>query len=111
MDGVNMQQLIQLSQQMQSRMSDMQEKLARETLVAASGGGMVEVTVDGQGNIKGVSIDPAVVDPEEVEMLEDLIVAAASAAQRRAKDRMESEMRQAAGGLPLPGLGNILGGP
>lgn len=111
MDGVNMQQLMQLSQQMQSRMSDMQEKLARETLVAASGGGMVEVTVDGQGNVKGVSIDPAVVDPEEVEMLEDLIVAAASAAQRRAKDRMESEMRQAAGGLPLPGLGNILGGP
>ncbi|WP_428103798.1 YbaB/EbfC family nucleoid-associated protein [Candidatus Palauibacter sp.] len=111
MDGVNIQQLMQLSQQMQSRMSDMQEKLARETLVAASGGGMVEVTVDGQGNVKGVSIDPAVVDPEEVEMLEDLIVAAASAAQRRAKDRMESEMRQAAGGLPLPGLGNILGGP
>lgn len=111
MDGVNIQQLMQLSRQMQSRMSDMQEKLARETLAAASGGGMVEVTVDGQGNIKGVSIDPAVVDPEEVEMLEDLIVAAASAAQRRAKDRMESEMRQAAGGLPLPGLGNILGGP
>lgn len=111
MDGVNIQQLMQLSQQMQSRMSDMQEKLARETLVAASGGGMVEVTVDGQGNVKGVSIDPAVVDPEEVEMLEDLIVAAASAAQRRAKDRMESEMRHAAGGLPLPGLGNILGGP
>ena len=111
MDGVNIQQLIQLSQQMQSRMSEMQEKLERETMVAASGGWMVEVTVDGQGNIKGVSIDPAVVDPEEVEMLEDLIVAAASAAQRRAKDRMESEMRQAAGGLPLPGLGNILGGP
>ncbi|WP_419856837.1 YbaB/EbfC family nucleoid-associated protein [Candidatus Palauibacter irciniicola] len=111
MDGVNIQQLIQLSQQMQSRMSEMQEKLERETMTAASGGGMVEVTVDGQGNIKGVSIDPAAVDPEEVEMLEDLIVAAASAAQRRAKDRMESEMRQAAGGLPLPGLGNFLGRP
>ena len=111
MDGVNIQKLIQLSQQMQSRMSEMQEKLGRETMVAASGGGMVEVTVDGQGNVKGVSIDPAVVDPDEVEMLEDLIVAAASAAQRRAKDRMEGEMRQATGGLPLPGLGNILGGP
>ena len=111
MDGVNIQQLIQLSQQMQSRMNEMQEKLERETMAAASGGGMVEVTVDGQGNIKGVSIDPAVVDPEEVEMLEDLIVAAASAAQRRAKERMESEMRQAAGGLPLPGLGNFLGRP
>ena len=111
MDGVNIQQLIELSQQMQSRMSEMQEKLERETMTAASGGGMVEVTVDGQGNIKGVTIDPAAVDPEEVEMLEDLIVAAASAAQQRAKDRMESEMRQAAGGLPLPGMGNFLGRP
>ncbi len=111
MDGVNIQQLIQLSQQMQSRMSEMQEQLGRETMTAASGGGMVEVTVDGQGHIKGVSIDPAAVDPEEVEMLEDLIVAAASAAQRRSKDRMESEMRRAAGGLPLPGLGNFLGRP
>ncbi|MDE2878800.1 YbaB/EbfC family nucleoid-associated protein [Candidatus Palauibacter soopunensis] len=111
MDGVDIQQLIQLSKQMQSRMSEMQEKLERETMTAASGGGMVEVTVDGQGNIKSVSIDPAVVDPAEVEMLEDLIVAAASAAQRRAKDRMESEMRQAAGGLPLPGIGNFLGRP
>ncbi len=111
MDGVDIQKLIQLSQQMQSRMSEMHEKLERETLTAASGGGMVEVTVDGQGNIKGVSVDPAVVDADEVEMLEDLIVAAASAAQRRARERMESEMRQAAGGLPLPGLGAFPGRP
>lgn len=111
MDGVNIQQLMQLSQQMQSNIREMQEKLERQTMTAAAGGGMVEVTVDGRGNIKGVSIDPSAVDPEEVEMLEDLILAAASAAQRRARDRMEKEMRQAAGGVPLPGLGNILGRP
>ncbi len=109
MEGVNLQQLMQLSQQMQARMTEMQEKLERQTMIAASGGGMVEVTADGQGNIKAVSIDPAVVDPAEVEMLEDLIVAAASEVQRRARERMESEMRQAAGGLPMPGLGNLFG--
>ncbi|MDX1577214.1 MAG: YbaB/EbfC family nucleoid-associated protein [Gemmatimonadota bacterium] len=109
MEGVNLQQLMQLSQQMQARVNEMQERLEQETVTAASGGGMVEVTADGKGNIKGLSIDPAVVDASEVEMLEDLIVAAASEAQRRARERMESEMRQAAGGLPLPGLGNLLG--
>ncbi|WP_419936543.1 YbaB/EbfC family nucleoid-associated protein [Candidatus Palauibacter sp.] len=111
MEGINLQQMMQLSQQMQARVAEMQEKLERQTMVAASGGGMVEVTADGKGNIKGVSIDPAVVDPEEVEMLEDLIVAAASEVQRRARERLESEMRRAAGGLPLGGLGNLLGGP
>lgn len=109
MEGVNLQQLMQLSQQMQARVTEMQEKLEQQTMTAASGGGMVEVTADGKGNIKGISIDPAVVDPAEVEMLEDLIVAAASEVQRRAREQMEDEMRQAAGGLPLPGLGNLLG--
>ncbi len=109
MEGVNIQQLMQLSQQMQARVTELQERLENETLTAAAGGGMVEVTADGKGNIKGISIDPTVVDPDEVEMLEDLIVAAASEVQRRARDGMENEMRQAAGGLPLPGLGDLLG--
>ena len=109
MEGVNIQQLMELSQQMQARVTELQERLERETMTAASGGGMVEVTADGKGNIKGISIDPTVVDPDEVEMLEDLILAATSEVQRRAHDEMENEMRQAAGGLPLPGLGNLLG--
>ena len=85
MEGMDLQKIMQLSQQMQSRMAEMQKQLERQTLVAAAGGGMVEVTADGKGNIKGVSIDPTVVDPAEVEMLEDLIVAAASEVQRRAR--------------------------
>ncbi len=109
MDGVNLQQLMELSQQMQSRVTELQERLEQETRTATSGGGMVEVTADGKGNIKAIKIDPAVVDPGEVEMLEDLIVAAASEVQRRAHEEMENEMRQAAGGIPMPGLGNLLG--
>jgi DNA-binding YbaB/EbfC family protein len=90
-------------------MTEMQDRLEQETMSAASGGGMVEVTADGKGNIKQVKIDPAVVDPGDVEMLEDLIVAAASEVQRRARERMEEEMRKAAGGLPMGGLGGLLG--
>jgi len=108
-DGVDLQKLMELSQQMQSRVTELQERLEQETRTAASGGGMVEVTADGKGNIKAIKIDPAVVDPNDVEMLEDLIVAAASEVQRRAHEAMESEMRQAAGGISMPGLGNLLG--
>ena len=109
MDVPNLQQLMQLSQQMQARMAEMQEQLENETVTAQAGGGIVEVTTNGKGQVQKVKIDPDVVDPGDVEMLEDLIAAAASEAFRRAIENMESEMRKAAGGLPLPGLGNLLG--
>lgn len=110
MDGMNLQQLFQLSQQMQSRMTDLHRRLEQESLTARSGGGMVEVTADGKGNVRKIELDPTVVDPEDVEMLEDLILAAVSEVQRRARERLEEEMKQAAGGLPLSGLGGLLGG-
>lgn len=107
----NFQQLFQLSQMVQSRMSDLQERLEKETVTARSGGGMVEVTADGRGNIRKLKLDPSVVDQEDVEMLEDLILAAATEAQRRARAKMEEEMKQAAGGLPIPGgLAGLFGG-
>lgn len=109
MEGDNLQQLMQISQQMQSRMAEIQEQLERETVTARAGGGIVEVTTSGKGQVQKVKIDPSVVDPEDVEMLEDLIAAAASEAYRRALEQMESEMRKMAGGFPLPGLGNLLG--
>ena len=67
---------------------------------------MVKATVDGKGTLKGLRIDPAVVDPEDVEMLEDLVLAAVSEAQKKARAMYEEEMRKATGGLPmqLPGL-------
>ena len=109
MEGPNLQQLMQLSQQMQTRMAEMQEQLENETVTAQAGGGIVEVTTNGKGQVQKVKIDPSVVDPEDVEMLEDLIAAAASEAFRRALEQMEGEMRKAAGGFPLPGLGDLLG--
>lgn len=109
MEGMDLQKLMQLSQQMQSRMAEIQEGLEQKTVTAQAGGGIVEVTTNGKGQVQSVKIDPGVVDPDDVEMLEDLIAAAASEAFRRALEEMEGEMRRATGGLPLPGMGNLLG--
>jgi DNA-binding YbaB/EbfC family protein len=106
----NLQQLFQLGQQMQSRLADLNDRLEKETLSATSGGGMVEVSADGRGNVRRLKLDPAVVDPEDVEMLEDLILAAVSEVQRRAKETMEKEMKEAAGGLPLSSVPGLFGG-
>ncbi len=106
----NLQNLFQLGQQMQARMSDLQRKLESETITVTSGGGMIEVTADGKGAVRSIRIDPSVVDPQDVEMLEDLVLAAVSEAQRRAREKMETEMRDATGGLSMPDLGNLLGG-
>lgn len=111
MENLNqIQQLFQLGQQMQARLADVQRRLERETFTVSTGGGLVEVTADGKGTIRGIRIDPAAVDPSEVEMLEDLVLAAVTQAQNRAREQLEREMKQAAGGVSLPGLGGILGG-
>jgi nucleoid-associated protein EbfC len=102
----NPQQLMQMGQQLQARISKLQESLDSQKIMASSGGGMVTATVDGKGHVRRISIDPACVDPEDVEMLEDLILAALSQAQAKAREAYEEEMRKATGGLPmqLPGL-------
>jgi DNA-binding YbaB/EbfC family protein len=102
----DLQQLMRLSQQLQSKMNELQESLESTTLSASSGGGMVTVTVDGKGQVKQVQIDPTCVDPRDVEMLEDLVLAAMNEAQSKARGAYEQEMRKATGGLPmnLPGL-------
>ncbi len=102
----NLQQLIQMGQQLQSKVSELQERMEAEEVSSSSGGGMVKATVDGKGTVKALSIDVAVVDPSDVEMLEDLVLAAVSEAQNKARAKYEEEMRKATGGLPmqLPGL-------
>ena len=102
----NLQQLIQMGQQLQAKVAELQERLEAQEVSSSAGGGMVKATVDGKGTIKGLSIDAAVVDPEDVEMLEDLVLAAVSEAQNKARSMYEEEMRKATGGLPmqLPGL-------
>ena len=96
------QQIIQMGQQMQARMSELQTELADKTVTSTSGGGMVTVTADGRGRVREVKIDPTVVDPRDVEMLEDLVVAAVSEAQQRAQKLYEEEMQKLTGGLQLP---------
>ena len=98
----NIQQLMQMSQKLQSKMSEIQESLDRKEVSASAGGGMVTVTADGKGNVQKVEIDPTVVDPDDVEMLEDLVLAAVSEAQNRASKVYEEEMKKATGGFPLP---------
>jgi len=102
----NLQQLIQMGQQLQSKVAELQERLDAQEISSSAGGGMVRATVDGKGTVKGLSIDAAVVDPQDVEMLEDLVLAAVSEAQKKARTLYEEEMRKATGGLPLqlPGL-------
>lgn len=95
-------QLLQLGQQMQGRLSQMQTELAERSVTGSAGGGMVTVTADGRGRIRSLRIDPAAVADSDVEMLEDLVVAAVADAQRRAEDMYGEELRKATGGLPLP---------
>ena len=107
----NLEQILQLGQQLQAKMTKLQESLDSEKVTASSGGGMVTVTVDGKGSVKQVKIDPTCVDPRDVEMLEDLVLAAVSEAQAKAQKRYEEEMRKVTGGLPmgLPGMPGLPG--
>lgn len=98
----NIQQLFQLGQQMQARLSQLQTELGNKTVTTSSGGGMVTVTADGKGRVREIRIDPSVVDPADTEMLEDLVLAAVNEAQQRAEKVYEEEMKKVAGGLPLP---------
>jgi hypothetical protein len=94
--------MLQQAQQMQGRLQQIQQELENKTVTASSGGGMVTVTADGKGQIRAVRIDPTVVNPADVEMLEDLVLAAVSEAQKKAGELAQEEIRKLTGGLPLP---------
>ena len=79
-----------------------QSELGQRTVTSSTGGGMVTVTADGRGHVRSIKIDPAAVDPQDLEMLEDLIVAAVREAQTRAAEVYEEEMRKLSGGFNLP---------
>jgi nucleoid-associated protein EbfC len=102
----NIQQILQMGQQVQARLSQLQSELGQKTVSCSSGGGMVTATADGRGKIRSLKIDPSVVSAGDVEMLEDLVLAAVNEAQNRANQVYEEEMRKLSGGLPfpLPGL-------
>ena len=98
----NFQQILQMGQQVQARLSQLQAELGNRTVSCSSGGGMVTVTADGRGKVRSIRIDKSVVDPEDVDMLEDLVLAAVNEAQTRAGAVYEEEMRKISGGLSLP---------
>jgi DNA-binding YbaB/EbfC family protein len=99
--GMNM-NMIKQAQKMQQDMMKMQEELQSREYTAAAGGGMVRATVDGKRTLKSLTIDPEAVDPEDVEMLQDLIVAAVNEANRAAENDAASSMQSITGGLNLP---------
>jgi DNA-binding YbaB/EbfC family protein len=101
----NMQQLMKQAQQMQEQLMSAQAELAEKTFEGSAGGGMVKATVKGSNELVSIEISPEVVDPDDVEMLEDLVVAAVGAAMRAASAEAENQL----GGLDMGGLGGLLG--
>lgn len=101
------------AQKLQAQMQKLQEEAKAKTVEASAGGGMVVVTATGAGELVSIKIERDVVNPDDVEMLQDLILAAANEAIRRAHQMVSEEMSKLTGGLQLPGmggLGNMLGG-
>ena len=101
---MGMQEMMRQAQVMQKKIAAMQEELGNKTVEASSGGGMVTVTASGSQEIQAIRIDPAVVDSEELDMLQDLILTATNEAIKKAKEMMESEMSKITGGMKIPGL-------
>ncbi len=100
----NVQKMMKQAQKLQRQMLEAQEALAEERVEGTSGGGMVTVVADGQQNILEVKINPEVVDPEDVEMLEDLVLAAASEALRKSRELAEERLGAFTKGMKIPGL-------
>jgi DNA-binding YbaB/EbfC family protein len=101
----NMNQMLKQVQKMQADMMKAQEALASETVQASAGGGMVTVTITGDLVLKDIVIDPDAVDPEDVELLQDMVLAAANEAIRQAQELAAKRMGGLTGGLDLGGLG------
>ena len=99
-----MQQLLKQANQMQAKMKKLQEDLAEREYEASAAGGAVKVVVKGESQIKSIKLDAEVVQPDDIEMLEDLIITAANEALKTAKTESSTEMEKISGGMSLPGL-------
>jgi len=98
----NIGQIMKQAQQMQTKMAELQEQLAGLEVAGSAGGGMVQVTMSGKGELRGVKIDPTLANPDDVEVLEDLIMAAANDAKAKVEVRVQEEMQKLTGGMQLP---------
>ena len=102
--GGNMAKMMKQVQKMQANMAKMQEELGNRTVESTSGGGVVRVVANGRQEIVSLEIKPEAVDPEDVEMLQDLVLTAVNEALKQAQDMMAKEMGKLTGGLNIPGL-------
>jgi len=98
----NLGQMMKQAQEMQAKMNELQQRLAGVELTGSAGGGMVTVTLNGKGEMRALRIDPSLVDPNDVTVLEDLILAAANDAKSKVEGRVAEEMQKLTGGLNLP---------
>ncbi len=96
--------LMKQAQQMQARMAKMQEEVGKRTVEASAGGGMVKVVANGKQEVLSIVMEPEVVDPDDIEMLQDLVLAAINQALRESQAMMTDEMSKLTGGLKIPGL-------
>ena len=96
--------ILKQAQQMHAKISQIQEEMAGKTVEVSSGGGMVSVVINGKQEIVSIKIDPEVVNREDIEMLQDLIVAAINEAIRKSQQMMAEEMKKITGGLSIPGI-------
>ena len=101
--------LMREAQKLQERMAKMQEEAAAKTVEAAAGGGMVSVVANGAGNIVSVKIDKEVVNPDDIDMLQDLVAAACNEALNRAREAVQDDMSKLTGGLQIPGMPDLSG--
>jgi DNA-binding YbaB/EbfC family protein len=108
MMGGNMQNMLRQAQKMQAKMQEemarVEEELKQKTVEASAGGGVVQVTVSGSKELKAVNIKPEAVDPDDVEMLQDLIIAAVNEGLRKAEEMAAADMKKVTGNLKIPGM-------
>ena len=104
----NMGQIMKQAQKFQTKMAKLQEELSERTVEASAGGGMVTVVANGAQDVLSISIDPEVIDPDDVEMLQDLIMAAVNDALNKAKAMMNEEMGQLTKGMNIPGMPGMM---
>lgn len=102
--GANMNKMMKQVQQMQAKMAKLQEELEQKTVEATAGGGVVRVVANGKNELIEIEIKPEVLDPEDPEMVQDLVLAACNEALRKAQDMVAEEMGKITGGLKLPGM-------
>ncbi len=102
--GKGMGDFMRQAQKLQEQIQKIQEEVAEKTVEASSGGGMVTVVTDGKQDMVSIKIDPEVVNKDDIEMLEDLIVAAVNEARKRSQELMAGEMGKLTGGMSVPGL-------